>query len=574
MVHALRARAERHGERDVFAFMRNGESESGRLTFAELDARARGLAATIRGIAAPGDRVLLLYAGGLDFIEALFGCFYAGVIAVPVSPPRRVAFADKLVGIVRDCGIGAVLTDGACRDHVPAIDGIPSAATIVTDAIDKGEIEARAGAFTAPAVDGAAIALLQYTSGSTGTPKGVRVSHRNLVANAEMINAAFEHDERTTMVGWLPLFHDMGLVGCVMQPVYNGFLSVLMPPVAFIQRPARWLRAISKYRATTSGGPNFGYEMCVVRHRAEQLEGVDLGSWRVAFNGAEPVRSHTLARFTEAFAPYGFRARMHHPCYGMAEATLIVSGGGVDEEPRVLHLDSDALARGVAVDAKMDAPAREIVCCGETIGDQIIRVVDPATCERCADSQIGEIWIRGSNVSDGYWQKEDVNRATFGAREALGGEGLFLRTGDAGFLREGRLYVTGRIKEIIIVKGRNLFPHDIEGAVQKSHPAFVLGGGAAFSVDVDDEERLVVVHEVVRGTDAEAVQAPLLAAAREAVAAEFDAHVHDLVLIGQGTLPKTSSGKVQRLRCRAMYASGDLDGRLRHELQRTGAGAA
>jgi acyl-CoA synthetase (AMP-forming)/AMP-acid ligase II len=431
---------------------------------------------------------------------------------------------------------------------------------VTTDTIPKAELEARGESWTPVALDRRTVALLQYTSGSTGRPKGVRVSHGNLVYNAEMINEAFGHGPDTTMVGWLPLFHDMGLVGCVMQPVYNGFLSVLMPPVAFIQRPARWLRAISKYGATTSGGPNFGYEMCAARHRPEQLEGVDLSTWRVAFNGAEPVRRQTLERFTEAFAPYGFRARMHHPCYGMAEATLIVSGGGIDAVPTVLRLDADALARGVAVDAAPDtkAPTRDIVCCGRTIKGQVIRVVDPEALEPCPDSHVGEIWVRGENVSDGYWNKAEENRTTFGASLRGGGE-PFLRTGDTGFLRDGDLYVTGRIKEIIIVNGRNLFPHDIELAVQKSHSSFAPGGGAAFSVDRDGEERIVLVHEVVRGVDAQKEHSALLAAAREALAGEFDAHLSALVLIGQGTLPKTSSGKAQRLLCRTMYVNGSFE---------------
>jgi acyl-CoA synthetase (AMP-forming)/AMP-acid ligase II len=366
----------------------------------------------------------------------------------------------------------------------------------------------------------------------------------------------------------------MGLVGCVMQPIYNGFLSVLMPPVAFIQRPVRWLRAISKYRATTSGGPNFGYDLCAARHRPDQLEGVDLSSWRVAFNGAEPVRGQTLARFTEAFGPYGFRAQMHHPCYGMAEATLIVSGGGIDAIPTVLGLDADALAAGRAVDAAPDAqsPPRELVSCGQSIRDQIIRIVDPSTCEACPDSCVGEIWVRGPNVSEGYWNKAEENRSVFGARMAHGDGEPFLRTGDTGFVRDGHLYVTGRIKEMIILKGRNFFPHDIESTVQKSHPAFCLGGGAAFSLEEDEEERLVVVHEVTRGIDGEKVYAALLGAAREALSAEFDAHLHDLVLIGQGTLPKTSSGKIQRIRCRAMYSAGEIERRPRRESDRTEGG--
>jgi acyl-CoA synthetase (AMP-forming)/AMP-acid ligase II len=560
MVDALRARAAHLGDRPTFAFLRNGDVETSRLTFAQLDARARGYAAILSEAVRPGDRVLLIHSAGLDFVEAFFGCLYAGAIAVPVSPPRRAEFAEKLRVIARDCDARAVLTDAACADRIVHPGELGADVVLALDAIDKGELEERGARCKVAAVDAATVALLQYTSGSTGRPKGVRVTHGNLTANADMINLAFGHDEQTTMVGWLPLFHDMGLVGCVMQPVYNGFLSVLMPPVAFIQRPARWLRAVSKYRATTSGGPNFGYELCAARCRPDQLEGVDLSSWRVAFNGAEPVRAATLARFTDAFAPYGFRPESHHPCYGMAEATLIVSGGGIDELPATLRLEADALARGEATDAADEARgAREVVCCGETIGDQIVRVVDPATCEPCPDSRVGEIWLRGPNISDGYWNKPDENAAVFGARIASNGDGPYLRTGDTGFLRGGRLYVTGRIKEIIILKGRNLYPHDIEGAVQRSHPAFAPGGGAAFSVDVDEEEeRLVVVHELVRGTNASLARAEIIGAAREALAAEFDASLHDLVLIPPGALPKTSSGKIQRLRCRALYASGAL----------------
>jgi len=578
MIESLRFRAQWQKGAPAFAFMKNGDVEVERLTFDSLDERARRIALAARALASPGERIVLVYSPGLDFVSALFGCLYAGIIVVPVGPPRRDHFRDKLVSIARDCSPRGILTDRFCVDKLLEVSrtNLSDLPVVATDSLAAETPPGAEGPWEPLPISGDAIAILQYTSGSTGAPKGVCVTHRNLVANAEMINEGFGHDGSTIMVGWLPLFHDMGLVGCVMQPIYNGFLSALMPPVAFIQRPSRWLRAISRYKATTSGGPNFGYELCVSRFRPEQLEGVDLSSWRVAFNGAEPVRSQTLRRFSETFARFGFQARMHRPCYGLAEATLVVSDGGIGGPPATLRLDAAALEKGKALhvddaEAQMQGPrdttqrddqragarVREVVSCGRTIGEQIIRIVDPSSSRRCGEDEIGEVWLRGENISQGYWNKPDATRETFGAIIRDTGEGPFLRTGDTGFLHDDELYITGRIKDIVVLQGRNLYPHDVEAIVQASHPAFQPGGGAAFSVDGETGGRLVIVQEVAREACGIS-KSVLLATAREAVAAEFDAHLSDLVLLRPGTLPKTSSGKIQRSVCRLLYLSGDF----------------
>ncbi len=564
MIDALSARAREHGDEPVFAFVDSNDDEYARITFAELDAQARGLAVRLADRARPGDRALMLYEPGPAFVTAFFGCLYAGMIAVPLSAPRRRRSLDKLVGVAVDSDASVVLMDtGVSEDLGPRLASTASLADIprlITDAGGDGDIAARANDWRAPAVTPDTIALLQYTSGSTGFPKGVCVSHGNLVYNAEMVNAAFGHGRHTTMAGWLPLFHDMGLVGYVIQPVYNAFLSALMSPLTFLQDPLSWLRMISRYKATTAGGPNFGYQLCANKFRPEYVEGVDLSSWTVAFNGAEPVRAETLREFSRVYEPYGFEPRMFHPCYGMAEATLIVAGGGIHDDPVTLTVDANQLERGRAVPSA-DAPSgkdRTLVGCGRTILDQQLRIVDPNTRVECADGSVGEIWLSGDNISAGYWNKPIINEEIFGAHIAGSDAGPFLRTGDLGFVLDGELYIAGRRKDVIIIKGRNLYPQDIELAVESSHPAFAPGGGAAFAIDKGGEERVVVAHEVRRAAARRASYDELLVAARRAVAREFDVTLLDLVVIPQATIPKTSSGKVRRHQCRELYQRGAL----------------
>ena len=528
-------RAAEQPEREAYVFLSDagehaGEKTAARLTWGELDRRARAIAIALRESLQPGDRALLLYPPGLEFVAAFFGCLQAGVVAVPAYPPRlHDRSQTRLRAIARDAEPRAALTTSAILAAL-AESPLPELAAVRWIAT-----EGLAGSGTElPEPDPESVAFLQYTSGSTATPKGVMVTHANLVHNERMIGEAFDQDESSVVVGWLPLYHDMGLIGNVLQPLHAGARCVLMSPVAFLQRPRRWLEAVSRYRGTTSGGPNFAYELCVRRIPPEQREGLDLSSWRAAFNGAEPVRAETMERFAEAFAPCGFRAEAFYPCYGLAEATLFVTGEDAGRPPRVED---------------------RRVSCGRAWGGQRIAVVDPEAGIELPPGLEGEIWVEGPSVARGYWRNPEATERDFHARLA-GGEGPFLRTGDLGLLRGGELYVTGRIKDLIILRGRNHYPQDIELTAERSHPDLRPGGGAAFSVDVMGEERLVVVQEVERRRRSGLEE--LSEAVRRAVAEEHEVQVHEVVLVRAGTVPKTSSGKVQRRLCREHYLNGEL----------------
>ncbi|HYG64196.1 MAG TPA: amino acid adenylation domain-containing protein, partial [Thermoanaerobaculia bacterium] len=541
LIDLLRGRAATSPDRPAFTFLVDGEVEGGRLTYGELDRRARALAVRLQERYAPGERVLLLFAPGLDFVAAFFGCLYAGTIAVPVYPPRAQRDQPRLRSILADASPRAALTTSDILARVRSLaEGFPELLDLDWVATDEVTDEG-AGLWRVPGIGPGDVAFLQYTSGSTGTPKGVMVGHGNLLHNEEMIRRSFEQSEASVVVGWLPLYHDMGLIGNVLQPVYNGGSCVLMSPAAFLQRPLRWLEAIHRYRGTTSGGPNFAYDLCARRALAAPPAELDLSSWTVAYNGAEPVRAETLDRFSQVFEPHGFRREAFYPCYGLAEATLFVSGG----------------TRGVGpVVAPREEGATPLVGCGRSWMEQEVAVVDPATGERRPDGGVGEIWVGGPSVALGYWNRPEATEETFRARLAGDGAGPFLRTGDLGFFQGGELFVTGRIKDLVIIRGRNHYPQDIELTAEASHASLKPGGGAAFAVDVDGEERLVVVHEVERRADGDPDAA--CAAVRQAVAAAHEVQVHEVVLIRVGTLPKTSSGKVQRHATRAAYLAGSL----------------
>ncbi|WP_414448655.1 amino acid adenylation domain-containing protein [Burkholderia sp. 22PA0099] len=557
----------------AFRFLTDGVVEAPQLSFAELDRRATAIAARLARECPSGGPVLLLYRPGLDFIAAFFGCLYAGCAAVPAYPPSgRATRRNRLTAIIADCGAGAILTSDdlveAISEEIAQAD-LPSRASVIgTDALlaAPGEVSDAEGAL----LPASHLAFLQYTSGSTGRPKGVRVTHRNLLANERAIREGFRHGPDTVFVGWCPLYHDMGLIGNVLQPVYLGIPSVLMSPLEFLQQPLKWLRAISTYGATTSGGPNFAYELCATRIAEADKAGLDLSSWRVAFNGAEPIRASTLDKFATAFADYGFDAGAMFPCYGMAETTLFVSGAVPGAGALTRRVDALALQAGRCIDAVDGQPAAELVSSGRVGGDQQVRIVDPHGLRVSGPGEIGEIWVRGGSVADGYWNREDDTRAQFDARIAGEDSPPFLRTGDLGLLDGGELYVTGRLKELIIIRGRNHYPTDIEQTVEQSSADFRAGCGAAFAIDGEDGERLVVVQEIQRAVrkSLDAEEAGRRAAA--AVAAAHGIPLHELVLVQAGVVPKTSSGKNQRTLVRQHYLNGELPVLAR---ARPGAGA-
>jgi acyl-CoA synthetase (AMP-forming)/AMP-acid ligase II len=540
----------------ALTFLAEGE-ETERLTYEYLDRRARSVAARLLETHEPGDRALLLYPPSLEFVVAFFACLYAGVTAVPAYPPGSRTM-DRLLAILDDCQPATVLTPSSIAPLVQAgLTAEASAAHLPVLVTDEGPD--RSSEWTEPEIGPATVAFLQYTSGSTAAPKGVIVSHGNLVDNERTICRAFSHDHSLVVVNWLPLYHDMGLIGGVLQPLYVGGRSYVMSPVEFLRRPMHWLRAISLYRGISAGGPNFGFERCALKATSRDLAELDLSSWTIAYNGAEPLRAETLDRFAETFAASGFRREALYPCYGLAEATLFVTGEPALQGPVIRSFDVRALEHERRAEPVLEGTAggRRLVSSGRAWPGQRIAIVDPETAVELPSGREGEIWISGSNNAHGYWNRPDETREMFRAELSATGEGPFVRTGDLGFVLDGELYVTGRIKDLIIVRGRNHYPHDIERTVERAHPGLRPGCGAAFAVEVDGEERVVVVQEVDRETDPND-GATILDDVRAAVVVEHDLRPYAVLLIPAGEIPKTSSGKIQRRATRELYLGGSL----------------
>jgi acyl transferase domain-containing protein/acyl-CoA synthetase (AMP-forming)/AMP-acid ligase II/thioesterase domain-containing protein/acyl carrier protein len=556
----LRGRAERQPHRHGFTFLLDGETAEENLDYAELDRRARAIGAMLQSLGAAGERVLLLYPPGLDYVAAVFGCLYAGAVAVFAFPPRLNRLTTRLQSIAADAQPKVALSTskvvaslGQRAAEAPELGRLH---WLATDVLPPGIEED----WREPRVDRDGLAFLQYTSGSTGSPKGVMLSHANVLHNLGLIQLGFEvHPDDDRGVIWLPIYHDMGLIGGVLEPIYVGLPVVLMPSAAFLQRPLRWLAAISRYRATSSGGPDFAYRLCVEKVTPEMRAGLDLSTWRVAFCGAEPIRAATLEAFAAAFAPCGFRREAFYPCYGMAETTLIVTGGRAAEPPVVHHTLRSELERHRVVEAAPGAEgSRGLVGCGQALPQLSVAIVDPETGCRAAPGAVGEVWVAGPSVAQGYWRQEETTAATFGARLSDTGEGPFLRTGDLGYLAAGELFITGRWKDLIIIRGNNFYPQDLELTAELSHPVLRRGSAAAFAVEVEGEERLVVVHEVERNAKPAEAEAAL-GAIRAALAEEHGLSPHAVVLIRTLSLPKTSSGKVQRFACRSGFLAGELE---------------
>jgi natural product biosynthesis luciferase-like monooxygenase protein len=560
LVDLLRYRSLHHPAQLAFTFLQDGETESSSLTYQELDRSARVIATQLQSLGASGSLALLLYPPGLEFIAGFFGCLYAGTVAIPAYPPRRNQNMSRLQAIVASSQAAVALTTTSLLTNIrEQFAQNPELAALRWLATDNLASDQALG-WQEPALSSDTLAFLQYTSGSTGTPKGVMVSHGNLLHNERMIERAFGHTEKTIAVGWLPLFHDMGLIGNVLQPLYLGRSCILMSPVDFLQKPFRWLQAISRYKATTSGGPNFAYDLCVRKITPEQRATLDLSSWEVAFTGAEPIRAETLERFAAAFDPCGFRKEAFYPCYGMAETTLFVSGGLKTDPPVVHHVKGTALEQNrVVTVASEQEDVRAIMGCGQTWLDQKIVVVDPESLTECLSDQVGEIWVSGLSVAQGYWRRPEETQQTFHAYLADTVEGPFLRTGDLGFLHNGELFVTGRLKDLVIIRGRNHYPQDIELTVDESHPALRSGCGAVFSVEGEGEERVVVVQEVERSYLRKLDVDEVVGAVREAVSQQHELEVYAVLLLKTGSIPKTSSGKIQRYACKERLLAGTLD---------------
>jgi len=579
LVEILRWRAIQQPEQRTYTYLVDGEAEGDHLTYAALDCQARSIGALLQSYGASGERALLLYPAGLEFITAFFGCLYAGVIAVPLPPPNPAQpqrTLPRLRAIVSDAQPSVVLTTSAILSNTEGLitqaSELQKLRWLATDKV-SGSL---AQEWRDPAVTRNTLALLQYTSGSTAEPKGVMISHGNLLHNSDYINRVFALIPDSVTVTWLPAFHDMGLTNGIIQPVYKGRPCYLMPPVSFLMRPIRWLQAISRYKATISGGPNFAYDLCTRRITPEQRETLDLSSWDVAYNGAEPVRADTMKRFAATFASCGFRPGAFHPCYGLAEATLLVSGGSLRDE-MFRTIEVAAFEQNRIVDARaQQQDVRTLAGSGHILQGTKVVIADPESLTACAPDEVGEIWVSGPSVAQGYWNRPEDSERSCRAHLKDTGEGPFLRTGDLGFMKDGELFVTGRLKDLIIISGRKLYPQDIELTVEQSHPALRQACCAAFSSDGAGEEHLIIAAEVepryqpaVRKPpvgeerahptgrlplDVEAV----VRAIRRAVAEAHDVRVHTVVLLRAGRIPKTTSGKVQRHICQASFLKGTM----------------
>jgi acyl-CoA synthetase (AMP-forming)/AMP-acid ligase II/acyl carrier protein len=548
LIDLLAHRAQISGDKTAFVFLFNGEKEVEAVSFAELYQETQRAAALLRSRCAPGDRAVLLFPSGIEFVVAFFACLLAGVVAVPLNVPRTARSDPRTEAVVRDCGASIVLC-GRDVDAQGLERGIFSDGR-TTPCVKLCELAGAQGHWVPPAISGDAIAYLQYTSGSTGDPKGVMVSHRNVLTNLRLLRNAFRTSEADVKVSWLPLFHDMGLVGSVFHPISAGAKCVLMAPAAFLQRPFRWVKAISDHAASLSGGPNFAFDLCVERTTEEQRAQLDLSLWARTYNGAETVRAETLARFAKAFAVAGFRPSSFVPCYGLAEATLMV-GSRKDGHPMVCQASLSALNEGRLQDEPaLEGDVTSLVGCGsEGEGEEIV-VVSPETHQALGENEVGEIWVRGASVAVGYWGRPEATRETFGGR-IVARDGEFLRTGDLGVLHRGELYIAGRIKDLIIVRGANHYPQDIEHTVQQACQDVEPAGVAAFALGGGDaEEQLTIVAELRRGSARSTERAAVFRCIREAVSSRHDVAVDRILLVGARRLPKTSSGKIQRARCR------------------------
>jgi acyl-CoA synthetase (AMP-forming)/AMP-acid ligase II len=559
VVALLEKRAESQPDDRAYIFLSDRGEEEAVITFRELYQAARALADRLTNLARPGDRALLIFPPGLEFLIAFFGCLIAGVIAVPMMIPRRNSARDSSSAILANCGPVIALTSSAflVRQDLQARFQREGLQWLAVDLTIPGQ-----GVADLRQPEPQNIAFLQYTSGSTSDPKGVVVSHANLLANSEMIRGSLGNTRRSTYVNWVPLYHDMGLILNVVQSLYVGALCVLMSPNSFMQRPLNWLRAISNYGAEVACSPNFGFDLCVSRYSAEQMEGVDLSSWKIALNGAEPVRAETIDRFVAKFRGHGFDARAIFPAYGMAEATLLISGGSrgsghVTRSVSRAGLQAHRLAASIG-----DADTQVLVGCGRALVGERIAIVDAASRCRVPVGEVGEIWVSGPNVSRGYWNNPEASQAALHATIMGERDGVsWLRTGDLGFVDEkDELFITGRIKDLIIIRGINHYPQDIEHTAQSVHAALRQNCGAAFAApDEHGEEMLVVVQEISRTERNRIDPRELKGLIRERIADQHELFARHVVLIRPGSVPKTTSGKIQRGRTRTLWLEHRLD---------------
>jgi acyl-CoA synthetase (AMP-forming)/AMP-acid ligase II len=557
LIDVLTLRAEREPDRAPLEFVTDGQAETDARTFGQLHDRARAIGAGLRERVSPGEPVLVVYPPGLEFHDAFYGALYAGAVPVPAYPPDpfRLERSSTILGtIAADIDARLALTNELIQGAVaPVIEAAPRLGEL--DWLTADDVAGDPSSWRRPDIEPDTLCFLQYTSGSTSLPKGVMITHGNLVAQSRLLKEDMHLDDASIGVSWCPLYHDMGLVSSVAEPVYTGMIAKVLSPLDFLKRPAFWLDTITRFGATHCGGPNFAYDLCTRRVTFDERERLDLTTWETAFNAAEPIRADTLDRFARAFAPVGFRREAFTPAFGLAESVCMITSSNGPEKPIVKSFDPEQLAGGRAGPTANGASAKRLVACGRPAARHEMLIVDSSSGAPVPDGTVGELWLRGPTVARGYWHNDEQTEETFGARTA-DGEGPFLRTGDLGFVVDGEIYPTGRIKDLIIVRGRNLYPQDVELTAQRAVEALRPGCGCAFAVEGEEGTESVVLVQEVR--DPAEVDAPAaMDAAREAVAREHGVDI-TIVLIQPRTIPKTSSGKLQRLAARDRYQAGEL----------------
>lgn len=561
LVEIFNSQVQNNKDKIAYTFLADGEDKALTITYSELESKAKAVAANLQEKYKTGDRAILLFDTGLDFIVSLWGCFLSGIVAVPIHPPVDMRSVGKLLSIFKDSSPSVILTTA---DFILKMSFFQSAMKDlpVIDKVDIEKIESNASDLKNFDVSDDTDALIQYTSGSVGPSKGVLLSHNNIVYNAHMLQAVLEeipppNANKDSFLCWLPLYHDMGLMSGVILPLVMGTTSTLMSPLMFLQKPFRWLKALSKYKATVSAAPNFAYELCIKKVKEEQLAELDLSSWSVALNGAEAIRNNTLERFTEKFSATGFKHQYFFPAYGLAESVVFVTGPSRNELPITLNIDKDALENN-KISITDNSAKVSVTSTGHSWLAEKILIVNPQTFEECKSDEIGEVWIQGESIAKGYWNLDNETEINFKAHLADKPEENFLRTGDLGFFQDRNLFITGRIKDLIIIRGNNYYPHHIEQTTEQFSPAFRPGSTAAFSVNIDNEEKLVVVQELKKDANIDNLD-QLKNSLKKLIIEEHGIPLYEAVFLKQGSIFKTSSGKVQRKLCKNKYLKGELE---------------
>ena len=545
----------------AYTFLADGEDKAITITYSELEVNVKTISSILQEKYHVGDRAILLFDTGLDFINSLWACFLSGIIAVPIHPPMDMRGINKLLHIIKDSQPSLVLTTSSFVSQMSFFEGsmkdIPKIDKIAVDSLPE-----KLFPFKKLDILDTTNALIQYTSGSVGVSKGVLLNHGNITDNAYMLKAVLEETpppkaQKDSFLCWLPLYHDMGLMSGVILPLVMGTTSTLMSPLMFLQKPYRWLKALTKYKSTVSAAPNFAYELCIKKVKDEQLEQLDLSSWSVALNGAESIKSQTIERFTEKFSIIGFKPEYFYPAYGLAESVVFVTGPSRDQLPVILEIDKEALENN-QVKVSEESQKVSVVSTGHIWLDEKVIIVNPQTFKECQTDEIGEVWIAGKSVATGYWNMPEETQNTFEFSLSDDQDKKYLRTGDLGFFKNDNLFITGRIKDLIIIRGHNYYPHHIEHSVEKFSSFFRPGSSAAFSIVIGNEEKLVLIQEIKKEAVIENTES-FKNSVKKMIVEEHGIILHDIVFLKQGSIFKTSSGKVQRKLCKNKYLKCELD---------------